>query len=124
MNRPGHDLTPLGELIQARQDATGWSMRRLEREVGISKTMLGKYKRGPLTNMPDTASLRRLAAVLAMPESIVVEAALTTVGLASPRGNSSVDIEDVIRQQAYLDEADREGLLALIRAKRRGRSTG
>lgn len=115
------NLTPLGELIQARQDVTGWSLRRLEKESGISKSMITKYKVGPLTDMPGTANLRALAAVLALPESVIVDAALATVGLQRPRGGGVPDLDEAIDSQPWLDTSDKEGLRAYLRSKRQGR---
>lgn len=112
-------LTPLGELIQARLDATGWSRRQLERESGISKTQLGNYMQGPMTDMPRTESIRRLTAVLAVPERIVVAAALETVNLAHPGGAGTRSLEEVIEEQAYLDDTDKQAFKAWVKAKRR-----
>lgn len=114
------ELTPLGDLIQARLDTTGWSRRRLEREAGISKTQIGNYMFGPLVNMPGTASLRRLAAALALPEQVIVDAALATVGLARPRGGGVPDIDEALDGTPWLSEDDRAALRAFLDSKRRG----
>ena len=116
-----NELTPLGDLIRARLDATGWSVRRLGRESGISKTQIGKYMTGPLTDMPGTDSLRRLAAALAMPERVVVDATLATVGLARPRGGGVPDLDEALDAQPWLTAKDKEALRAFLAAKR---STG
>lgn len=115
------ELTPLGDLIEARLRATGWSIRRLGREAGIGKTQVGKYMTGPLTNMPATDNLRRLAAALAMPERVVVDAALATVGLARPRGGGVPDLDEALNAQPWLSEQDRDALRAFLASKR---STG
>lgn len=112
-------LTPLGDLIAARQRITGWSLRDLERESHISKTMWLKYKTGPLANMPSTSNLRAIAAVLALPEYVIVEAALATVGLGGHRPSAVPDINAAIDAQPWLDEGDRNGLKALMAEKRR-----
>lgn len=117
---PMRELTPLGLLIQAREDQTAWSQRRIAKEAGISKTTIGNLKWGPVVNMPDTATLRRLAGALAVPEVVVVDAALATVGLARPRGGAVPDVEEAIDSQPDLGEKEREALKAFIRGLRRG----
>lgn len=112
------ELTPLGDLIQARMDTTGWSARRIGRESGISKTQIGNYMHGPVINMPTTASLRRLAAVLALPERVVVDAALATVGLARPRGGGVPDLDEALDSQPWLSDQDKAALRAFLAQKR------
>lgn len=115
------ELTPLGDLIDARLRTAGWSVRRLERESGIGRTMLGKYRYGPLTDMPSTARLKRLAGALALPEQVVVDATLATVGLARPRGGGVPDLEEALDSQPWLAPEDKAALRAFLRQKR---STG
>lgn len=114
------ELTPLGDLIRSRLNTTGWSVRRLAREAGISKTQVGKYMTGPLVDMPGTASLRRLAGALAMPEQVVVDAALATVGLARPRGGGVPDLDEALDAQPWLSDADKVALRAFLASKRTG----
>jgi transcriptional regulator with XRE-family HTH domain len=114
------ELTPLGELIQSRLDATGWSVRKLAQEAGISKTQVGNYMHGPMIDMPKTENIRRLAAALVLPERVVVSAALETVQLAHPSSGNR-NLEDVIDEQAYLGVEDKDAFKAWVRAKRRGR---
>lgn len=111
-------LTPLGELIQARLDATGWSVRKFAIEAGISKTQVGNYMHGPMIDMPKTENVRRLAAAMVIPERVVVAAALETVQLAHPASGSR-SLEDVIDEQAFLDGDDKDAFKAWVRAKRR-----
>lgn len=115
------ELTPLGDLIQARMRAQGWSLRRIGREAGISKAQIGDYMYGPMVNMPATARIRRLAGALAMPEQVVVDAALATVGLARPRGGGIPDIDEALDAQPWLTGEDKSALRAYLASKR---STG
>jgi transcriptional regulator with XRE-family HTH domain len=112
------ELTPLGDLIDARLRSTGWSVRRLGREAGISKTQVGKYMTGPLTDMPGTDSLRRLAAALVLPEQVIVDAALATVGLARPRGGGVPDLDEALDAQPWLSSEDKDALRAFLASKR------
>lgn len=112
------ELTPLGDLIQARLDATGWSKRRLGREANISKSQVDNYLVGPLINMPTTQHLRRLAAALGLPERVVVDAALATVGLARPRGGGVPDLDEAVESQPWLTSEDKSALRAFLAAKR------
>lgn len=112
------ELTPLGDLIQARLDATGWSVRRLGREAQISKSQIGKYMQGPMTDMPGTNSLKRLAAALVLPERVVVDAALATVGLARPRGGGVPDLDEALDAQPWLSDTDKAALRAFLAHKR------
>jgi transcriptional regulator with XRE-family HTH domain len=116
-----NELTPLGDLIQARMDALGWSMRRVGREAGISKAQIGDYMYGPMVNMPATSRIRALAGALAMPERVVVDAALATVGLARPRGGGTPDIDEALDAQPWLTGDDKAALRAYLASKR---STG
>lgn len=113
--------TPLGELIQARLDATGWSRRKFAQEASCSRTHVTNLMFGPLTNMPDTGTLRHLSAALAVPEHVVVAAALETVGLAHPGGRRTT-LEDAIAEAPFLNDSDKEGLRAMVQAKRRRRA--
>jgi transcriptional regulator with XRE-family HTH domain len=112
------ELTPLGDLIQARMDTTGWSLRHVGREAGISKSQIAKYMHGPMVNMPTTSRLRQLAGALALPERVVVDAALATVGLARPRGGGVPDIVEALESQPWLTGEDKAALRAFLASKR------
>lgn len=113
----GESKSPIGDLIQARMDATGWSLRRIQHESGISKTQITNYLQG-LKNMPHTENVHRLAIVLQLPEVVVVDALLATVGLARPRGGGVPDLEQAIDAQPWLDVRGKAGLKALARSAR------
>lgn len=84
-------VTALGALIEDQRARLGLSFRELARKTGgkLSHNRFQQLARDPLVNVPPTETLQVLAEVLQLPQSVVVDAALESVGLRRSSAPSS-----------------------------------
>jgi transcriptional regulator with XRE-family HTH domain len=113
----------LGALIRDRQASTGWSLRDLSDRspagAGLNKARWGELRRDEATTFSG-AQLLGIADALGVPESMVGQAALATMGVTAQTG-SAARIEDAVRTDNELSEHDRRILLAVLHEMRRER---
>lgn len=81
-------MSHLGRLIETYQRKHGTSDRAFGRLVGVSHTMIGKWKRGHYKHIPGERLLRSLADQMSLPLTVVIDAALKdTVYQDAERGD-------------------------------------
>lgn len=114
--------TPLGNLIQSAQDANGWSARRLE-ELAEGKPNLGKSNVSKIKNQALTSfkgeTITGLAELLELPVSLVVTAALRSLKTPIEPSTNAVALEETIRIEPGLAEADKQTLLRMTETMRK-----
>lgn len=71
----------LGKLISEEAEAHNLSLREVATRAGVSKSGLQALVMGELAEMPKKATLAGIAKALKIPQSVVVDAALNTIGL-------------------------------------------
>ena len=114
-------LHPLGELIDSVLTRNGWSTRDLanrSRTAGeyMSHTNFGRLKNEPLVSIKG-ATVKLLARVLQVPESVVAAAALDSMGVE--RGfDAKPDIATAVHNSIDLSARDRKIILTVIDAMR------
>lgn len=110
----------LGALIRDRQASTGWSLRDLSDRspagAGLNEDRWGELRRDE-TKTFSGAQLLGIADALGVPESMVGQAALATMGVTAQTG-SAARIEDAVRTDNELSDHDRRILLAVLREMR------
>lgn len=117
---------PVGRLIDAAEEANGWSDRDLAARASraghqLSKSAVSAFRRnGMPTIVPDT--IRALAAALSLPVSEVLRAALDAAGL--PAGAQPSTVEHAIRSDPDLPSEIKDALLAVVRSARDNTRTG
>lgn len=103
------DKHPLGRLITRVQETQGWSDRDLaERSAPshpLSKTRVGDLKNKPVTSIK-ARTIRTLAYALNVPERLVAEAALESMGIEL-RLDRPAEVMDVLAADATLSARDR-----------------
>lgn len=114
--------TPLGNLIQSVQDANGWSARRLE-ELSEGKPNLGKSNVSKIKNQALTSfkgeTITGLAELLELPVSLVATAALRSLKTPIELSTNAVELEETIRIEPGLAEADKQTLLRMTETMRK-----
>ncbi len=75
-------VSEIGKLITAYQDKHGSSDRAIALRVGVSATMIGRWKRGAYVEVPKPATVRALIDLMVplASEDEVIEAFLTDTG--------------------------------------------
>lgn len=71
----------LGKLITEEAEAHNLSLREVATRAGVSKSGLQALVKDDLTEMPKKATLVGIANALKIPQAVVVDAALNTIGL-------------------------------------------
>jgi hypothetical protein len=84
-------VTVLGTLIEDQRARLGLSYRDMERLAGgrLKSRRFHQLATEPIVNVPPTDTLHVLADVLRLPQSVVVDAALESVGLRRSASPSS-----------------------------------
>lgn len=102
-------MTHLGELVQAHIDAQQYppSERALASRIGIAQSGLAKWRKGPLSRVPDVDNLRSAARVLGVPYRVVLNAALHDAGYLEEVGD---DARSAANRQAAERAANIEAL--------------
>jgi hypothetical protein len=117
VKKSGHAL---GALIDAVQEANGWSdpdvaARARARGHNLSKSNISRIRTDPVTSL-NVRQMRALADGLEMPTAQLVQAALTAMGLSASEISTSV--EQALRADPELSQRDRQLVLALLAAMR------
>lgn len=73
-------VTKSGELIQAYQDKHGASDRALARRVGVSATLVGKWKAGNFVELPKKDRIEALADQMSVSYDVLLRAFLHDIG--------------------------------------------
>lgn len=74
-------MSNIGKLIEAYQDRHGTSNRGIARRVGVTATLVGRWKKGEFVEMPKPETIRALAAQMApIDEEEVLNAFLLDTG--------------------------------------------
>lgn len=110
----------LGQLIEAAQNANGWSDRDLADRAGrmqfdMAKSNFSRLKNQPLVSIKGSL-IKGLAQVLAISEAKVAQAALVSMGVEVSQQQPSM--LDALSATAELSERDRRLLAALLDALR------
>lgn len=80
-------MSHLGELILSYQDQHGTSDRQLALRIGVSATLIGRWKRGAYEELPKQRILAALADQLGVDLKTVVDAALEDTYYREGDGN-------------------------------------
>lgn len=74
-------MSNIGKLIETYQDRHGTSDRGLARRVGVTATLVGRWKKGSFVEMPKPDTIRALAAQMApIAEEEILDAFLLDTG--------------------------------------------
>jgi hypothetical protein len=108
----------LAELVDERKSAEGWSDGDIERRSGgvVRKAQISAWRKRGLTNFPETASIKALAAALGVTEHDVVLAAAVTVGLDVHPPETHVGRLMIAAGAERLTTAQRQAVLSVVRA--------
>lgn len=73
-------MSHIGDLIQAYQDKHGTSDRALATRIGVTATLVGKWKRGIFVELPKKDRIEALASQITMNYDVLLEAFLLDIG--------------------------------------------
>lgn len=83
-------MSHLGELILRYQDQHGTSDRQLALRIGVSGTLIGRWKRGDYVELPGRDILAALADQMSLDLKTVVDAALADTYYREGDGNDEL----------------------------------
>lgn len=112
---------PLSRLIQSVEDGQGWTDREVSRRISaaghsMSHSYIGKLKNKPIQSV--TASMvQTLAIGLGLPETVVAEAALASMGVHIDT-SSSAGLDVAIATEEALTDRDKRLLRSLVKEMR------
>lgn len=112
---------PLSRLIQSVEDGQGWTDREVSRRIAaaghsMSHSYIGKLKNHPIQSV--TASMvQALATGLGLPETVVAEAALASMGVHIDTSNSA-GLDVAIAAEEDLTDRDKRLLRSLVKEMR------
>ena len=116
------NVPPLSELIAHIQKHNGWSDRDVERMAReknctfLSKSNISRLKHSPLESIK-ASSIRGIAAVLGVTESLVAESALVSMGIKT-RNLNDVSPEEALGRDPRLTIRDRLIIVSILRQMR------
>lgn len=96
-------VSEIGQLIQAYQDKHGTSDRALALRVGVTATLIGKWKKGRFAELPKADRIEALAAQMALPKVTVIEAFLRDLDYL-PQESDGDDRTAAPMNEAHLSE--------------------
>lgn len=112
---------PLSQLIQSIEDGQGWTDREVSRRIAaaghkMSHSYIGKLKNHPIQSV-NASMVQTLAIGLGIPESVVAEAALASMGVHIVT-SSSAGLDVAIATDEALTDRDKRLLRSLVKEMR------
>lgn len=112
---------PLSRLIQSVEDGQGWTDREVSRRIAaaghkMSHSYIGKLKNHPIQSV-SASMVQTLAIGLGLPETVVAEAALSSMGVHIET-NSSAGLDVAIATEETLTDRDKRLLRSLVKEMR------
>lgn len=112
---------PLSRLIQSIEDGQGWTDREVSRRIAaaghtMSHSYIGKLKNKPIQSV-NASMVQTLAIGLGVPEAVVAEAALASMGVRIDTG-SSAGLDVAIATEEALTDRDKRLLRSLVKEMR------
>lgn len=120
-------MSNIGAFIQAYQDKHGSSDRALALRVGVTPTLIGKWKHGRFVELPKPELIEALAQQMGVKYDLVLDAFLADAGYREDvMGNAEHPAPTSIRRRPgnVSDEDEAAAVAAAAQAARRGRSSG
>lgn len=111
MQEPDRDqLRAFGEYVRAQRKLAQVSQRHLARSAGFSDSYLSQLERGMY--MPSAKAVRALADAIGVPSSLL----LAQLGLIDEEEGQPGGVEEAIRAETRLSQAQREALITVYRS--------
>lgn len=112
---------PLSRLIQSVEDGQGWTDREVSRRItaaghSMSHSYIGKLKNKPIQSV-NASMVQTLAIGLGVPETVVAEAALASMGVHIDT-SSSAGLDVAIATEEALTDRDKRLLRSLVKEMR------
>ena len=112
---------PLSQLIQSIEDGQGWTDREVSRRIAaaghkMSHSYIGKLKNHPIQSV-NASMVQTLAIGLGIPEAVVAEAALASMGVHIDT-SSSAGLDVAIATDEALTDRDKRLLRSLVKEMR------
>ncbi|MFI8778272.1 hypothetical protein ACIGH6_14465 [Brachybacterium paraconglomeratum] len=112
---------PLSQLIQSIEDGRGWTDREVSRRIAaaghkMSHSYIGKLKNHPIQSV-NASMVQTLAIGLGIPETVVAEAALASMGVHIDT-SSSAGLDVAIATDEALTDRDKRLLRSLVKEMR------
>lgn len=120
-------MSNVGDLIEAYQALHGTSDRALAMRVDVSPTLIGKWKRGAIVELPKPALIEALAAQMSVNYDRLLEAFLADTGYREDvMGNAEHPAPTRLRRRpaGVTRDDEQAAIAAASQAARRGRSSG
>ena len=112
---------PLSQLIQSIEDGRGWTDREVSRRIAaaghkMSHSYIGKLKNHPIQSV-NASMVQTLAIGLGIPETVVAEAALASMGVHIDTSRSA-GLDVAIATDEALTDRDKRLLRSLVKEMR------
>lgn len=112
---------PLSQLIQSIEDGQGWTDREVSRRIAaaghkMSHSYIGKLKNHPIQSV-NASMVQTLAIGLGIPETVVAEAALASMGVHIDTSRSA-GLDVAIATDEALTDRDKRLLRSLVKEMR------
>jgi len=112
---------PLSRLIQSVEDGQGWTDREVSRRISaaghsMSHSYIGKLKNKPIQSV-NASMVQILAIGLGIPETVIAEAALASMGVHIDT-SSSAGLDVAIATEEALTDRDKRLLRSLVKEMR------
>lgn len=119
-------MSHIGDLIQAYQDKHGTSDRALALRIGVTATLVGKWKRGAFVELPKNDRIEALAAQMSLPKIDILEAFLLDIGYIDEEDSThgattSNDPDGLSEARPKVAGDELRGLPSVAHKPRRGR---